>query len=99
MKLQADKNRSDCSFAVGEFVYLKLQPYMQSSLAPRANQKLAFKYFGPYQVIAKIGPIAYKLQLPPTASVHDVFHVSQLKKVLSATAQVSPIPPDPADSL
>jgi len=45
MKSQADKHRSEREFAVGDWVYLKLQPYVQSSLAPRANQKLAFKFF------------------------------------------------------
>jgi hypothetical protein len=45
MKQQADKHRSDWEFAVGEFVYLKLQPYIQFSIAPRANHKLQFKYF------------------------------------------------------
>jgi len=43
MKRQADKARSERSFHVGDSVFLKLQPYVQSSLAPRANQKLAFK--------------------------------------------------------
>ena len=99
MKMQADKHRSDRSFAMGDFVFLKIQPYVQSSLAPRANAKLAFKYFGPYQVIGKIGSVAYKLQLPPTAAIHDVFHMSQLKKAVSSSAQVSPTPPDPTDSL
>jgi len=99
MKMQADKHRSDRSFAVGDFVFLKIQSYVQSSLAPRANAKLAFKYFGPYQVIGKIGSVTYKLQLPPTAAIHDVFHVSQLKKAVSSSAQVSPSPPDPTDSL
>ena len=75
-------------------MYLKLQTYVQSSLAPRANQKLAFKYFGPYKVISKVGPVAYKLQLPSSASIHDVFHVSQLKQAISKTDQVSSLIPD-----
>jgi len=75
-------------------VYLKLQPYVQSSLAPRANQKLAFKFFGPFSVIGKVGPVAYRLKLPPSSTIHDVFHVSQLKKAISADTQVSPLIPD-----
>ena len=46
MKRQADKGRSERSFNVGYSVFLKLQPYVQTSLAPRANQKLSFKFFG-----------------------------------------------------
>jgi len=94
MKMQADKNRSDRSFSVGDSVYLKLQPYVQSSLAPRANQKLAFKFFGPFSVIGKVGPVAYRLKLPPSSTIHDVLHVSQLKKAISADTQVSPLIPD-----
>jgi hypothetical protein len=51
MKQQADKGHSETEFAVGELVLLKLQPYVQSSLAPRANQKLTFKYFDPFLVV------------------------------------------------
>jgi len=94
MKMQADKGRSDRSFQVGDSVYLKLQPYVQSSLAPRANQKLAFKFFGPYKVIGKVGPVAYKLQLPSSTSIHNVFHVSQLKQAIPKTGQVSHLIPD-----
>jgi hypothetical protein len=64
---------------VGEQVLLKLQPYVQSSMVNRSFPKLSFKYFGPYEVIEKIGSIAYGLQLPASNSIHHVFHVSQLK--------------------
>ena len=79
MKRQADKHRSERHFAVGDWVFLKLQPYVQSSLATCANQKLSFRFFGPYKIVAKIGAAAYKLALPATSSIHPVFHVSQLK--------------------
>lgn len=76
MKLYADKHRSFREFAVGDFVYLKLQPYVQTSVATRANHKLAYKFFGPFPVIAQVGKVAYELQLPAHSSIHYVFHVS-----------------------
>ena len=70
-------------FQVGEQVLLKLQPYAQSSLVNRPCPKLAFKYFGPFQVEARIGRAAYRLDLPEHSQLHPVFHVSQLKPFLS----------------
>lgn len=76
MKNQADKHKSECQFEVNDWVYLKLQPYVQASVMPRAHQKLSFKYFGPYHIIARVGQVAYRLKLPPASRIHPVLHVS-----------------------
>lgn len=88
MKKQADQHCSERSFSVGDLVYLKLQPYDQTSLASRSHQKLAFRFFGPFHVTAHIRTVAYKLELPAHSSIHPIFHVSQLKKVVGASHQV-----------
>jgi hypothetical protein len=61
IKQFADRKRSERSFVVGDWLYLRLQPYIQTSLAIRANAKLAFQYFGPFQVLQKVGVLSYKL--------------------------------------
>ncbi|KAI0516451.1 hypothetical protein KFK09_009130 [Dendrobium nobile] len=89
MKKQADGKRRDIQFAVGDKVYLKLRPYRQRTMAQRRNEKLAARYFGPFEVEERIGEVAYRLRLPPTARIHPVFHVSQLRRVVGEHA-VSP---------
>ncbi|GJR79689.1 putative mitochondrial protein [Tanacetum coccineum] len=60
-------------------VYLKLQPYRQHTLRKKKQHKLSQKHFGPFKVLAMIGKLAYRLELPDNAQIHPVFHVSQLK--------------------
>ncbi|KAF7144954.1 hypothetical protein RHSIM_Rhsim04G0143300 [Rhododendron simsii] len=84
MKHYADKGRSEREFAVGDWVFHRLQPYKQTTVALQRNMKLAPRFYGPYQVLERVGTVAYKLQLPAAAKIHHVFHVSLLKKKLGA---------------
>jgi hypothetical protein len=69
-------------FLVGDHVYLKVSP-MKGVTRFGVKGKLALRYIGPFPILEQCGPVAYRLQLPETLSVvHNVFHVSQLKKCL-----------------
>jgi hypothetical protein len=78
MKHQADKRRSKHEFAVDVRVYLKVQPYAQSSVMPHANHKLSYKYFRPFEVLETIGTVAYRLKLPDSAAIQPMVHVSRI---------------------
>ncbi|KAL6331615.1 hypothetical protein AAG906_011555 [Vitis piasezkii] len=74
MKQAADKKWREVNFEVGDWVYLRLQPYRQQSVFRRTSHKLSNRYYGPYQIEERIGPVAYKLKLSPGSRIHPVFH-------------------------
>jgi hypothetical protein len=87
----ADTRRRELSFEVGDFVYLKVSP-IRGVRRFWVKGKLAPRYVGPYQILAKRGEVAYQLSLPEGLSVvQDVFHVSQLKKCLCVPEEQLPV--------
>ncbi|RZB76106.1 Transposon Ty3-G Gag-Pol polyprotein [Glycine soja] len=75
-----DRRRKPLDFQEGEHVFLKVSPVTGVGRALKAR-KLTPKYLGPYQILKKIGPVAYQIALPPSLSnLHPVFHVSQLRR-------------------
>jgi hypothetical protein len=86
----ADTRRRELSFEVGDYVYLKVSP-IRGIKRFGVKGKLAPRYIGPYQIQARRGEVAYQLSLPESLSaVHDVFHVSQLKKCLRVPEEQLP---------
>jgi hypothetical protein len=84
----ANKRRRPLEFEVGNHVYLRVSP-MKRVKRFGVKGKLAPHYIGPFAILKKCGSVAYKHDLPPSlAGVHDIFHVSQLKKCLKAPVDV-----------
>jgi hypothetical protein len=85
-KSYADQRRKPLQFQVGNFVYLRVSP---TKCVQRfgIKRKLAPRFIGPFKILEICGPVAYKLLLPP-AAIHDVFHVSQLKKCIKIPTEI-----------
>jgi hypothetical protein len=90
---QADKNRTEREFEVGDWVFVRLQPYKQLSLKQHGRNKLAPKFYGPYQINRKISHVAYELDLQDKSHIHNVFHVSCVKRVLGQQQKAQTILP------
>ena len=75
-----DSKHHDLAFEIGDHVYLRVSP-MKGTRRFGIKGKLAPRYVGPFKIVSKRGDLAYQLELPSNfANVHDVFHVSQLRK-------------------
>jgi hypothetical protein len=86
-KSYTDKRRRDLFFEVRDFVYLKVSP-MRGTRRFKVKGKLAPRYVGPFQILDRKREVAYQLELQPQLSdVHDMFHVSQLKKCLRVSKE------------
>ncbi|KAL5575384.1 hypothetical protein UlMin_017083 [Ulmus minor] len=81
-KSYADKRRRPLEFQVGDSIFLKISPF-KGIIRFGKRGKLNPRYIGPYEILELVGKVAYRLALPPNlATVHNVFHVSMLKKYL-----------------
>ncbi|GJR93912.1 putative reverse transcriptase domain-containing protein [Tanacetum coccineum] len=82
-KSYADKRRKPLEFSVGDYVLLKVSPW-KGVVRFGKKGKLAPRFVGPFEIVEKVGPVAYRLDLPEELNgVHDTFHVSNLKKCLA----------------
>ncbi|KAL6191784.1 hypothetical protein ACLB2K_038173 [Fragaria x ananassa] len=77
-----DVYRKDLEFQVGDWVFLKLSPW-KGVVRFGKHGKLSPRYFGPYEIIERVGSLTYRLLLPPESSrIHNVFHVSMFRKYI-----------------
>ena len=86
-KSQEDLKRTQKEFHVVEHVFIKVRP-KKSSLRLGSCANLAPRYCEPFEILSRIGQVAYQLALPPNLKVHNVFHISVLKKYVHDATHV-----------
>jgi hypothetical protein len=87
-KSYADIRRRPLQFQIGNFVYLRVSP-TKGIQRFGVKGKLAPRYIRPFEIIEVCGPVAYRLQLPPQlAAIHDIFHISQLRKCVKVPTEI-----------
>jgi hypothetical protein len=80
--MSADRHRTKHSFEVGDLVFLGLQPYRQSSLKKSGAYNIKPIFYGPYNIMCRVGKVSYELELPEGSQIHNVFHMSFLGKIV-----------------
>ena len=92
-KSYADARQKDLEFEVNDMVFLKVAPW-KGVIRFQKRGKLNPRYIDPFRILERIGPVAYHLELPPELSrIHNVFHVSMLKKYVSDPSHILEVPP------
>ena len=87
-KSYANNRRRDLQFETSDRVFLKISPW-KSVLRFGKRGKLNPIFIGPYEIVSKVGPVAYRFKLPPESSrIHDTFHVSMLRKYIPDPSHV-----------
>ena len=87
----ANLKRKDIEYEVGDKVFLKVSPWKKILRFGRKG-KLSPRFIGPYEILERVGPVAYRLALPPEiAKLHDVFHVSMLRRYRSDPSHILPV--------
>ncbi|XP_019253737.1 PREDICTED: uncharacterized protein LOC109232429 [Nicotiana attenuata] len=90
-KSYANLKRREIEHQVGDKVFLKVSP-LKKIMRFGKKGKLSPRFIGPYEILERIGPVAYKIALPPElGKIHNVFHVSVLRKYRSDPSHVLPI--------